>query len=55
MSTTGTHTAIIYTIQGGAEGYLVTCPQGCNLGTTARQATREGAQRMVELHKLATS
>ena len=57
-----THTAIItqtgatgYLLASPPDGYLVTCPHGCNLGTTARQATREGAERRVELHQIATA
>jgi hypothetical protein len=51
-----THTARIVTVPallGG--GYAVFCPQGCNLGTSAHQATREGADRRVTLHQTATT
>jgi hypothetical protein len=36
-------------------GYLVTCPEGCNLGTSAHQPDRAGARRRAELHEMATS
>lgn len=35
--------------------YLVICPEGCNLGTSASQATREDAERRVKLHQDATT
>jgi hypothetical protein len=34
----------------GATGYLVTCPHGCKLGTTAHTATLGAALRRVRLH-----
>jgi hypothetical protein len=50
-----THTATIAQFPGfTTTGYLVTCPHGCNLGDSARQATREGAEQRVALHQLAT-
>jgi len=56
------HVAIItqagttgYLLASPPDGYLVTCPHGCNLGTAARQPTREGAERRVRLHKIATT
>ena len=45
------HVATI-TREGGV--WLVACPHGCNLGTSAR-ADSEAAARRVELHKLATA
>jgi hypothetical protein len=48
------HTAIITQAKVGT-GYLVTCPHGCKLGTSARQGTREGAERRVALHQAATT
>ncbi len=36
-------------------GYLVHCPAGCNLGTSAYQPDESGAQRRVELHKISTA
>jgi len=36
-------------------GYLVTCPEGCNLGTSAHQPDKAGARRRAELHEMATS
>jgi hypothetical protein len=47
------HTAT-YTPAGGG-WFLVTCPHGCNLGTTRQRADRESAERRVELHRLATA
>lgn len=37
-----------------AAGYLVQCPHGCNLGTSAHAPDRAAAERRVELHELAT-
>ena len=37
------------------DGYLVTCPHGCKLGTSAHQDTEDGARRRVEMHSLATA
>lgn len=36
-------------------GYLVVCPEGCNLGTSAHQPDEAGALRRVHLHKIATT
>lgn len=36
-------------------GFLVTCPHGCELGTSARQGTREGAERRIDTHRAATT
>jgi hypothetical protein len=62
MNTSEAHTAIItqagtagYLLAASPDGYLVTCPHGCNLGTTAHQATREGAERRRDLHAEATA
>lgn len=35
--------------------FLVTCPQGCNLGTSADQPDRAGAERRVIMHSQATT
>ena len=35
-------------------GYLVTCPEGCSLGTSEHQPDEAGALRRVHLHKIAT-
>lgn len=37
------------------EGYLVTCPQGCGLGTSARQPGRDAARRRALLHREVTA
>jgi len=37
------------------DGFLVTCPHGCSLGTSAHQPTEERAAARVALHALATS
>jgi hypothetical protein len=34
--------------------YVVTCPQGCNLGTSAHAGSEQEANRRVELHRIAT-
>jgi hypothetical protein len=47
-----THIVTYAPADGG--GYLVTCSDGCRLGTSARQPDEEGAQRRVELHRMAT-
>jgi hypothetical protein len=36
-------------------GFLLTCPHGCNLGTSARQPDQASAERRAELHYLATA
>lgn len=36
-------------------GYLVTCPHGCNLGTSAHAADQTAADRRVRLHRTATT
>jgi hypothetical protein len=43
-----------YAPEDGA-GYLVTCPEGCKLGTSEHQADEAGARRRVRLHERATS
>ena len=35
-------------------GYLVTCPHGCRLGTSAHAPDEDMAARRVRLHELAT-
>lgn len=35
--------------------YVVTCPHGCNLGTSCWQDTEEGAAARVDLHRAATA
>lgn len=62
MMTQKGHTAIItqtgvtgYLLASPPEGYLVTCPLGCNLGSSAHQLTREGAERRAALHAMATT
>jgi hypothetical protein len=37
------------------DGYAVTCPHGCNLGTSSHAATEAEALKRVELHRIATS
>jgi hypothetical protein len=37
------------------DGYLVACPSGCHLGTSAHAADEPAAQRRVRLHLLASS
>jgi hypothetical protein len=46
------HVAIITPEDGG---FLVTCPEGCALGTSEHQPDRLGAERRIELHRLATA
>lgn len=46
------HTAEILHLKSG--NYLVACPHGCRLGSTEIQPTREGAEKRVRLHRLAT-
>lgn len=36
------------------DGYLVSCPEGCKLGTSARQPDEAGARKRVELHQMMT-
>jgi O-antigen/teichoic acid export membrane protein len=36
-------------------GFLVTCPDGCNLGTSAHQPDQRAAEGRAELHRLATA
>jgi hypothetical protein len=48
-----THTAEISPDPIG--GKLVTCPEGCFLGTSAHAPTQEVAERRVRLHQLATT
>jgi hypothetical protein len=47
----GEHTA---TAAPEGTGYLVTCPHGCSLGTSAHAASQAKAQQRIELHRLAT-
>lgn len=42
------------TIKPHLSGYLVECPEGCNLGTSAQQLTRPDAERRAKLHQTAT-
>jgi hypothetical protein len=37
------------------DGFKVTCPEGCNLGTSAWQDTQQDAERRAELHSVATA
>ena len=46
------HTATITPEDGG---FLVTCPDGCNLGTSAHQPDQRAAEGRAELHRLATA
>lgn len=47
------HNATITPEDGG--GLLVTCPEGCKLGTSAHQPDQLSAERRAELHRLATA
>lgn len=44
-----------YLLAAPPEGYLVTCPHGCNLGTTAHAPDLDAARRRVQMHRDATS
>jgi hypothetical protein len=46
------HTA---TVTPEGAGYLVTCPHGCNLGTSAHAPDEHAAAARVQLHKTATT
>jgi hypothetical protein len=46
------HQADVIPQEGG--GYLVTCPAGCNLGTSALARTEDEAGRRVRLHMIST-
>lgn len=48
-------TAHIATITPAGGGYLVACPAGCDLGISAHQSDRDGAERRVALHRMATA
>lgn len=37
------------------DGYVVTCPHGCNLGTSAHAPNEHAASARVRLHKMATT
>jgi hypothetical protein len=39
----------------GTTGYLVTCPHGCNLGTSAHAASLGAALARIQLHQMTTS
>lgn len=43
-----------YLLAAPEQGYLVTCPHGCNLGTSAHAPDLEAAKSRVDLHRLAT-
>lgn len=44
-----------YPLASPPEGYLVWCPEGCNLGTSRNQPDLAAAERRVHLHELATT
>jgi hypothetical protein len=35
--------------------FLVVCPEWCNLGESRRQATQDGAEKRIQLHRLASA
>lgn len=45
----------VATYAADGDGYLVTCPEGCKLGTSEHQLTEAGALRRIELHKISTT
>lgn len=47
------HIAVIDPL--GDEEFQVTCPEGCNLGTSARQTSWADALKRMGLHQLATT
>jgi hypothetical protein len=51
MNETGGHTAT-YAPEGN--GFLVECPHGCNLGSTAHAPDESAAAIRVKIHELAT-
>jgi len=48
----GPHTAVA---ESSGSGFLVTCPLGCNLGTSAHAPDPELAAQRIELHRLSTT
>lgn len=51
----GLDTSHVATYAADGDGYLVTCPEGCKLGTSEHQLTEAGALRRIELHKISTT